>query len=153
MKKLILLSLLTVLIGASVKSQTKALDENREFTGAKANLKDYHAIYQVDSNDPKIINKALRNISNALEDPRLKGKIHIELIAFSGGTEVLLKGSPYEDQLKDLVEKGVIVAQCNNSLKERKIGRDQLYDFIAVVPSGNGELIIRQAQGWSVIKP
>ena len=29
MKKLILLSLLTVLIGASVKSQTKALDENR----------------------------------------------------------------------------------------------------------------------------
>jgi intracellular sulfur oxidation DsrE/DsrF family protein len=28
-----------------------------------------------------------------------------------------------------------------------------LYDFIAIVPSGNGELIIRQADGWSVIKP
>ncbi len=51
------------------------------------------------------------------------------------------------------MEKGVIVAQCNNTLKERKIGRDQLYGFIAVVPTGNGELIIRQAEGWSVIKP
>jgi intracellular sulfur oxidation DsrE/DsrF family protein len=153
MKKLILFSFLAVLMSTSVRSQTKALDQNREFTGAKANLKDYHAIYQLDSNDPKIINKALRNISNALEDPRLKGKIHLELIAFSGGTDAYLKGSAYEDQLKELVEKGVIVSQCNNTLKERKISRDQLYDFIAVVPSGNGELIIRQAQGWSVIKP
>jgi intracellular sulfur oxidation DsrE/DsrF family protein len=138
MKKLILFSFLAVLMSTSVRSQTKALDQNREFTGAKANLKDYHAIYQLDSNDPKIINKALRNL---------------ELIAFSGGTDAYLKGSAYEDQLKELVEKGVIVSQCNNTLKERKISRDQLYDFIAVVPSGNGELIIRQAQGWSVIKP
>jgi intracellular sulfur oxidation DsrE/DsrF family protein len=45
------------------------------------------------------------------------------------------------------------VAQCNNTLRERKISRDQLYDFIAVVPSGNGELIIRQADGWTIIKP
>jgi len=47
----------------------------------------------------------------------------------------------------------VVVAQCNNTLKQRKITRDQLYDFIGIVPSGNGELIIRQAEGWSVIKP
>ena len=153
MKKLILLFFLAIFIGTSVKAQTKALEKNRAFTGAKANLRAYHTIYQLDTNDPKIITKALRNISNALEDPRLKGKIQIELVAFSGGTDALLKGSAYETPLKDLIEKGVIVSQCNNSLKERKINRDQLYDFIAVVPSGNGELIIRQAEGWSVIKP
>jgi len=113
----------------------------------------YHAIYQLDNSDEKIIGKAIRNINNALNDPRLAGKIEIELIAFGGGTDAYMKGSKYEEDLKALVQKGVIVSQCNNTLKERKITRDQLYDFIAIVPSGNGELIIRQAEGWSVIKP
>ncbi len=126
---------------------------NKAFTGAKASKKKYRAIYQLDNADAKVIEKTFRNINNALKDPRLEGKIEIELITFSGGTEASMKGSKYEADLKALIEKGVIVAQCNNSLKERKITRDQLYDFIAIVPSGNGELIIRQADGWSVIKP
>lgn len=155
MKKLSLILLSFVLITTVLTAQTtdKSLEKNRAFTGAMATQKSYHAIYQLDNNDPKIIEKAIRNINNALNDPRLKGKVHIELIAFGGGTDAYMKGSKYEDDLKALVEKGVIVSQCNNTLKERKITRDQLYDFIAIVPSGNGELIIRQAEGWSVIKP
>ncbi|GAC1595296.1 MAG: hypothetical protein NVS3B8_08750 [Chitinophagaceae bacterium] len=155
MKQLSFILLSIVLLTTSVSAQTtdKALDKNRSFTGATASKKSYHAIYQLDNNDPKIIEKAIRNMNNALNDPRLIGKIEIELIAFGGGTEAYMKGSKYEEDLKSLVQKGVIVSQCNNTLKERKINRDQLYDFIAIVPSGNGELIIRQAEGWSVIKP
>lgn len=148
-----LLSFVLLATAATAQTNDKALENNKAFTGAKATKKLYHTIYQMDNNDPKIIEKAFRNINNALNDPRLTGKIEIELIAFSGGTDALLKGSKYEEDLKALVEKGVIVAQCNNTLKERKISRDQLYDFIAIVPTGNGELIIRQAEGWSVIKP
>lgn len=148
-----LLSIFLSVITVQAQTTQKALDNNRAFTGAKATKKEYHAIYQLDTNDPKIITKAIRNINNALADPRLAGKVHIELIAFSGGTDALLKGSKYEDDLKALVQKGVIVAQCNNSLHERNINRDQLYDFIAVVPSGNGELIIREGEGWAIIKP
>jgi hypothetical protein len=155
MKKLSLMVLGFILISAAVSAQTmdKALEKNKAFTGAKATKKMYHVIYQLDNNDPKIIEKAFRNINNALIDQRLAGKIEIELISFGGGTEAYMKGSKYEEDLKSLVQKGVIVSQCNNTLKEKKISRDQLYDFIAIVPSGNGELIIRQAEGWSVIKP
>ncbi|MEO5649687.1 MAG: DsrE family protein [Ginsengibacter sp.] len=155
MKKTIFLLLSTVFLAYNSNAQTQnnSLQKNREFTGAKATHKMYHAIYQMDNNDPKIIGKTFRNINNALSDPRLKGKIKIELIAFSGGTDAYLIGGKYEDDLKALVEKGVIVAQCGNTLSERKIGRDKLYDFIAIVPSGNGELIIRQAEGWAVVKP
>ncbi len=160
MKKVsILLLSITLLTTAAIAQTTgaqttdKALEKNRAFTGAKATGKVYHAIYQLDNNDPKVIEKALRNLNNALNDPRLAGKIQIELIAFAGGTDAYMKGGKYENDLKALVEKGVIVAQCNNTLRERKIDREQIYDFIAVVPSGNGELIIRQAEGWSVVKP
>ncbi len=153
MKRLVLLSLLLALMANSVKSQTKSVDKGGAFTGAVADLKDYYAIFQLDSDDPKVIQKAIRNINNALEDPRLQGKVHIELIVSGGGTQAYLKGSNYGTQLKSLAEKGVILSQCNNTLKGRNISRDQLYDFITVVPSGSGELIIRQAQGWSAIKP
>ena len=155
MKKLtfLLLSIVLLTTAASAQTNGNALEKNKAFTGAKATRKMYHAIYQMDNNDPKIIEKTIRNINNALTDPRLVGKIQIELIAFSGGTDAYMLGGKYENDLKALVEKGVIVSQCNNTLKERKITREQLYDFIAIVPSGNGELIIRQAEGWSVIKP
>ncbi|HVX25001.1 MAG TPA: DsrE family protein [Parafilimonas sp.] len=154
MKKLFAL-LFTIIIFSSVHAQTNddLLNKNRNFTGAVADKKDYYAIYQLDNNDPKVIEKALRNIQNALNDERLKGKVHIELIAFAGGTDAYFKDSKYGDQLKSLVEQGVIVAQCNNTLRERKISRDSIYNFIGVVPSANGELIIRQAQGWGVVKP
>ncbi|ANH81913.1 hypothetical protein A8C56_13875 [Niabella ginsenosidivorans] len=154
MKKALLILFSAVLtITATAQQLTPAQQENKRFTGAVAKQKVYHAIYQMDNNDPKIIEKVLRNLNNALNDPRLKGKLKAELIAFSGGTDAYLKGSKYEEALKNLVERGVIVAQCANTLHERKIDKEQLYDFIAIVPSGNGELILRQAEGWSVIKP
>jgi hypothetical protein len=140
-------------LSLSAQSTNNLMEKNRAFTGAKAVAKHYKAIFQLDSKDPVIIEKTFRNMKNALNDPRLKGKIEIELVTFSGGTEVCLKGSKYEENLKDLVNKGVIVAQCANSLKERKIDRNELYDFIGLVPSGTGELILRQAEGWSVVKP
>ena len=155
MKKLTLMLICFLAVAEATSAQTsdKLLENNRAFTGAKATQKSYHAIYQLDFNDPKRIEKTLRNIMNALNDPRLEGKLKIELVAFSAGTDAYMKGNKYEEDLKTLVEKGVILAQCNNTLKERKISRDQIYDFIGVVPSGNGELILRQAEGWAIVKP
>ena len=155
MKKYIVVLVALIFSTTLINAQTtnEALETNRAFTGAVAKKKSYRAIYQLDTNDPKIIDKAIHNINNALSDPRLAGKIQIELVTLSGGTEAVMIGSKFEKDIKELVEKGVIVAQCNNSLVQRKLTRDQIYDFIAVVPSGNGEIIIRQAEGWAIIKP
>ena len=155
MKKLLVLLMTGILFASTATAQTKedALQKNKEFTGAKATQKEYHAIYQLDENNPALINKTIRNIKNALDDPRLTGKVKIELIAYAGGTAINLKANNYGDQLKELIERGVIVAQCHNSLVEQKITPDQVYDFVAIVPSGNGELILRQAEGWAIVKP
>src|SRR5690606_13700896 len=92
---------------------------NAKFSGAEPHNGHYKAIYQLDSNNPDVVKKAFRNIKNVLNDPRLKGKIEVELITFSGGTEVMLKDSAYQNALKELIDKGVIIAQCTNSLQER----------------------------------
>ena len=90
---------------------------------------------------------------NALEDPRLKGKLQAELVVHGGGVAVFKKTNPYESQVKALQAKGVILAECENTLRERNISKDELFDFISFVPSGNGEIIIRQQQGWAVVHP
>jgi uncharacterized protein len=123
------------------------------FAGAKADLKHYNVVYQLDSDEEKLIKMTLRNINNALEDPRLKGKLQVELVAYAGGTNVFRKDQPYEKELLGLRAKGVILAQCLNTLRERNIPKSDLHPFISFVPSGNGELIIRQAQGWSLVHP
>ena len=154
MKKIkFIISFAMLLVAVHLQAQDNALDKNSRYTGAPATKKQYKAIYQLDQNDPHIIEKTFRNINNALSDSRLTGKLQVELVAFSGGTNAYLKNSKYEEDLKKLIEKGVVVAQCNNTLKERNISRDSLYNFIAIVPSGNGELIIREQEGWTIIKP
>lgn len=124
-----------------------------EFTGAVAEKTSYSAVYQLDSDDPKLIKMALRNMKNALEDPRLKGKLHLELVVFGGGTVVFRKDQPYETELRALQQQGVLLAQCLNSIKALNLSKDQLFPFVSYVPTGNGELIIRQQQGWALVHP
>jgi uncharacterized protein len=138
---------------STAQTTDEALLKNSQFTGATSRQKVFHAIYLLDEKDPDIIVRVLRNMNNAMNDARLAGKVKLELIALGAGTVINLKGSQYKGDLKKLIERGVIISQCNNSLIEQNIPRDSLYNFVAVVPSGNGELIIRQAEGWAFIKP
>jgi len=155
MKQIILLLSVSLFSFFTLSAQElpEALKKNASYTGAVANKTLYKAIYQLDSNTPATIEKAFRNIRNLLHDPRLIGKVEIELITFSGGTEAYLKNGKYEADLIDLISKGVQVSQCLNSLKERNLTRDDLFPFVGYVPSGNGELLIRAAEGWVIIKP
>jgi intracellular sulfur oxidation DsrE/DsrF family protein len=136
-----------------IKTASAQQTDPAAFTGATAKLKHYNALYILNSNDDKKIKGLLRNMDNALEDPRLKGKLHIELIAFGDGVAVYMKSGTYEQALKDLQAKGVVLAQCSNTIKERKIDKNDLFPFISYVPSGNGEIIIRQYEGWAVVHP
>ncbi|KIO75004.1 hypothetical protein TH53_23075 [Pedobacter lusitanus] len=142
--------LLLIMAGTTTGfAQTKP----QEFTGAKATLKNYKALYVLNSGDEKKMTGTLRNMKNALEDPRLKGKLELELIVFGDGVAVYDKNGAFEKTLRDLQARGVLLAQCENTIRERHIEKSALFDFISYVPSGNGEIIIRGYQGWAVVHP
>lgn len=121
--------------------------------GAVPKLDQYNALYVLNSSDPKQITTTLRNIGNVLGDPRLEGKLHVELVAFSGGVDAFKKSGPYKETLEALVEKGVILLQCENTIRQRKIEKSELFDFVNYVPTGNGEIILRHYDGWAIVKP
>ena len=151
MKKLLLTMLVLTTLFFAQGANAQAMQ--KQFNGAIANLKHYKALYVINSNDTKKITGTLRNINNALEDPRLKGKLEVELIAFGDGVAVYEKSGTFESSLKSLQEKGVLLAECENTVRERHIDKNDLFPFISYVPSGNGEIIIRQYQGWAVVHP
>jgi len=130
-----------------------AQTDTAAFTGATAKLDHYDALYVINSGDEKKIKGTLRNMSNVLEDPRLKGKLHIELVCFGDGVAVYMKSGIYEQQLKTLRDRGVILAQCSNTVRERNIDKNDLFPFISYVPSGNGEIILRHYDGWAIVHP
>ncbi|WP_316803697.1 DsrE family protein [Pedobacter nototheniae] len=147
-----LMATVAIMFSLNLAAQEKPVAA-KVFHGAIADQKKYKAVYQLNSDEDKKILATIKNINNALEDPRLKGKLEIELVVHGGGVISFKKDSPYQEQFLQLKNKGVILAECENTLKERNISKDELLPFISYVPSGNGELIIRQAQGWAIIHP
>ncbi|MEO5995395.1 MAG: DsrE family protein [Chitinophagaceae bacterium] len=151
MKTLLLLLNSFAYFNQSGLTQIKA--DPGSFQGAPATLKKYNALYFINESDEKKVKGIIRNINNALSDPRLKGKLEVELVAFGDGVEIFKRSNHYDTLLMTLRDKGVLLAQCENTVRERKIAKDELWPFISYVPSGNGEIIIRQSEGWSVIHP
>jgi len=138
---------------ALVIGLTTAVHAAEPFHGARASRDHYGAIFQIDSGSPGAIKKTLNNIENLLGDPRLKGKLSIELIANAQGFDVYVKNNGFEDKLKALQKQGVILAQCANTLRELHVDRKDLYPFISIVPSGMGEITLRESEGWAYIHP
>ncbi len=124
-----------------------------EFHGAQPEHARYRVIFHVDSDAPGLFKKTLNNVRNVLEDPRLTGRVEVELIANSRGYKIYEKGNGLEAELSALGGKGVILAQCGNTLRELKVDAAALYPFISIVPSAMGELVIRQGDGWAYIHP
>ncbi len=136
--------------GMALSTAAGAADD---FSGAKATKDHYGVIFHIDSGSEASIKKTLTNIENLLDDPRLKSKVKIELIANSKGFAVYVKNNGFEEKLKHLQDEGVILSQCANTLREQHVDRNDLYPFIHVVPSGMGEITIREAEGWAYIHP
>ncbi|WP_428328760.1 DsrE family protein [Mucilaginibacter sp.] len=146
---------LSILIALALLAFAKPVHAQADTTlaGATAKLSHYDALYILNSGDDHKIQATLHFIANALEDRRLKGKLHIELIAYSTGVNIYKKSGPYEKQLKELYDKGVVFAECNNTVVAMNISRNDLFPFVVYVPSGNGEIILRHYDGWAVVQP
>ncbi len=151
MRQFISLLFLTLLTVSAAVAQTP---DASAYHGAEATKTRYRAVYQLNTADTSVISHALANIQNALNDPRLKGKLDMELVVYGGANIVYRKDKPqFEKQLQNLQKQGVILAMCENTMRMRKIKREELFPFVSYVPTANGELIILQQDGWAIVHP
>lgn len=92
-----------------------------------------------------------RNVVNLLAD--LGEGTEVELVTHGPGTGLCLAGGPQAEAVGALIARGVTVAACENSLRSLGIGAQQLVGGVVTVPSGVGELVRRQRQGWAYVRP
>ena len=112
----------------------------------------YKTIFALNEEGVKKRNIAVKNMTNLLKDLGAEN-VEIELIAYADGViDFYIKGSEFEEKLTELNNKGVTLAVCSNTLKDKNILAEQLLPFIQIVSSAVGELTRKQAEGWSYIK-
>jgi len=79
--------------------------------------------------------------------------IRVEIVAFGPGLKMLLKNNKHSKEIKALKAEGVEFAACHNTMLAMHVTKAQLNTAATVVPGGIVELVRREEQGWSYVKP
>lgn len=93
----------------------------------------------------------LKNVSNLLHAVDVE-KSNIEVLANSEAVK-FYNATTLDKELAEQNSKGVKFAACNNALNLFKMKKDDLFDFVSIVPVGVLEIINKEAEGYAYIKP
>lgn len=102
---------------------------------------------------PEKIRAVLQNTINLLT--ALGPETQVELVAHGPGIAVATEpaGEALTAQLTGLLDAGVSVCVCQNTLTARRLTPADLHPRAVIVPSGVAHLVTRQAEGWSYLRP
>ena len=130
--------------------------------GQAANSKVHHIVFQVDQNNPALMNLVLNNVTNTLNYYHSKGEqAKIEIVAYGPGLNMLRQDkSPVKERLKRIKDasfpSSVQFSACHNTMMgmEKREGHPiPIVKEATVVPSGVVRLNQLQEEGWSYIRP
>jgi uncharacterized protein len=130
--------------------------------GQAADAKAHRVVFQVDQNDPAVMNLTLNNASNLMEYYHGKGEqVQIEIVAYGPGLNMLREDkSPVKDRIKHIKSgafpSSVAFSACGNTKKAMEKREGHAVPIVAeatVVPAGVVRLTELQEQGWSYIRP
>lgn len=108
-------------------------------------------VVHLDEADPAKHASVLRNIGNLLSE--LGDGSPIELVVHGPGLAAAVRDAPHAEQIRELLGRGITVAACANTMREKGVPADQLIDGVYVVPAGIAQLVRRQRDGWSYVRP
>jgi intracellular sulfur oxidation DsrE/DsrF family protein len=126
---------------------TSPLSAQKKASGDRLHM----VVIQLTSGDTLAWKGAVKNITHLLDT--WGDKVKIELVAHGSGVEFLIVGkSTQEQKVADLASKGVRFLACENSLRDRKLTRENVLTAASTVPSGVVEVVTKEEDGWSYLK-
>src|SRR6185503_5906226 len=102
-------------------------------------------IFQVSDNDPAKWNLALNNAKNVQTDLG-RDNVEIEIVAYGPGLNMLKAGSPVAPRLAGALDDSVGLIACENTMKNTKVKREDMYQGIGYVMAGVTHIMKRQQQ-------
>jgi uncharacterized protein len=117
-----------------------------------AQAADNKVVIQVSDNDEAKWNLILNNAKN-LQSALGKDNVDIEIVAFGPGINMFKMESTVGNRVSDARASGVKVEICENTMKAMKLAHADMLDNVGYVPGGVVEIMQRQKQGWTYLRP
>ena len=110
------------------------------------------AVFQVTDNDPARWNMVLNNTRNAQEDLGA-ANVEIEIVAYGPGLHMLKSDSIVGARIDEALKAGVKVVACQNTMRGMKLTPQDMLPTVGYVPAGVTEIMKKQTEGWSYLRP
>lgn len=109
-------------------------------------------VFQVTEDDGRKWLAILVNIRN-IQAELGPGNAAIALVAIGPGLGMLKADSVVANELQDALKAGVEFVACGNSMQAQHVDREDLVEGVAVTKAGYVEIMKRQQQGWTYLRP
>jgi intracellular sulfur oxidation DsrE/DsrF family protein len=109
-------------------------------------------VIQVSDAEPARWSLALNNAKN-LQSDLGTDNVQIEIVAYGPGLAMLKTGSSVAPRIDESVLSGMTISACENTMANQKVTRDQILPGVTFVPAGVVEIMRKQQQGWTYLRP
>ncbi|HIE01493.1 MAG TPA: hypothetical protein EYP59_14590 [Thiotrichaceae bacterium] len=114
----------------------------------------YRLLLQVSEDSVDKLNLALNNAYNA-QMAFGPENIEIEIVVFGAGVNTLKYYAPIPiaDKVKEAKYAGVRIVACDIAMRSHKLRPSDMLPEVRYVESGVAELVEKQTEGWSYVRP
>jgi hypothetical protein len=109
-------------------------------------------VMQVSDGEPAKWNLALNNARN-LQSDLGAANVEIEIVAYGPGIGMLKRDSTVATRVDEALTSGVKIVACENTMRAQKLAQPDMLPAIGYVGAGVVEIMQRQQQGWSYLRP
>lgn len=121
-------------------------------TGAAPAAEKHRVVFQVVSDGDEQWDAVLGNVENMREALGPQNTVVAVITHGKGLGMVIVANNKHAERMKKLSEGGVSFVACENTMRKKKVTKDQMLPFVTTVDSGVAEVVRKQEQGWSYIK-
>ncbi|MGE0497865.1 MAG: DsrE family protein [Ramlibacter sp.] len=114
--------------------------------------KRHKLVLQVSDADPGKWNLALNNAKNVQKDLGA-ANVDVEIVAYGPGIGMLKLDSTVASRVTEASHAGVKMLACENTMHGQKLTKDDMNAAIGYVPAGVTEIMVKQSEGWSYVRP
>jgi intracellular sulfur oxidation DsrE/DsrF family protein len=119
---------------------------------ALAQEKPQRLLIQISDYDPKVWGLALANARNVRHDLG-PDKVEIEIVVYGPAIRMLEMDSDWRDRVTQVIDEGIRVVACENTMKSMKLTRNDMLGGVEFVKTGLAHIMKRELEGWAYARP
>jgi len=111
----------------------------------------YQVVFHISGPEQVLWGQALNNAASMMNNIG-KENIELEVVVHGEGIGMLMLDSPQATRVSDAMKAGVKFVACQQTMKFRKLTKDDMLPDIGYVPAGVKEILDKQRAGWQYLK-